>query len=174
MTVSVPGGGPRDAPASCMRVITNSGCDLKPMSTGTGWQNQSHWRRRLRPADRLRAGDVPPHLDGAVAGGQGIAHRLGTRLCLGNCSRTRHCRRFGLEAAPDRHGKFTCEGKGMVTYHHHVDKPGSVERADIVVEATRLERPEVLIAESWFKPGYLLVTYGWKMATDPRTVMRTD
>jgi len=39
------------------------------MSTGTGWQNQSHCRLRFGPADRLRAGDVPPHLDGAVAGG---------------------------------------------------------------------------------------------------------
>jgi len=62
----------------------------------------------------------------------------------------------------------------MVTYHHHVDKPGSVERADIVVEATRLERREGLIADSWLKPGYLLLTYGWKKATDRRTVMRTD
>src|SRR5262245_9081006 len=62
----------------------------------------------------------------------------------------------------------------MVTYHHHVDKPGSVERADIVVEATRLERREGLIADSWLKPGYLLLTYGWKKAKDRRTVMRTD
>jgi ornithine cyclodeaminase len=42
--------------------------------------------------------------------------------------------------------------------------------ADIVVEATRLERPQVLIEDTWLKPGSLLVTYGWVMAIDPVTV----
>lgn len=42
--------------------------------------------------------------------------------------------------------------------------------ADIVVEATRLERPQVLIADEWLKPDCLLVTYGWVMAVDPATV----
>jgi ornithine cyclodeaminase len=42
--------------------------------------------------------------------------------------------------------------------------------ADIVVEATRLERPELLIRDEWLKEDCLLVTYGWKMAVDPRTV----
>jgi alanine dehydrogenase len=50
----------------------------------------------------------------------------------------------------------------------------AVEGADIVVEATRLERPEVLIEDRWLKPGCLLVTYGWQMATDPATVARAD
>ncbi len=50
----------------------------------------------------------------------------------------------------------------------------AVEGADIVVEATRLEKPEILIEDSWLKPGCLLVTYGWKMAVDPKTILRAD
>jgi len=50
----------------------------------------------------------------------------------------------------------------------------AVAGADIVVEATRLERAEVLIEDCWLKPGCLLVTYGWKMATDPQTIIRAD
>jgi hypothetical protein len=42
------------------------------------------------------------------------------------------------------------------------------------IEATRLERPEILIEDRWLKPGCLLVTYGWKMAVDPATVARAD
>jgi alanine dehydrogenase len=43
----------------------------------------------------------------------------------------------------------------------------TVVGADIVVEATRLERPEVLVRDAWLKPGALLVTYGWVLAIDP-------
>jgi ornithine cyclodeaminase len=43
--------------------------------------------------------------------------------------------------------------------------------ADIVVEATRLEAPALLIEDAWLKPDCLLVTYGWKMAVDPKTVL---
>lgn len=50
----------------------------------------------------------------------------------------------------------------------------AVKGADIVVEATRLEKPQVLIEDKWLKPGCLLVTYGWKMAADPATVMRAS
>lgn len=46
----------------------------------------------------------------------------------------------------------------------------AVRGADIVVEATRLERPEVLIRDAWLKTNALLVTYGWVMAVDPATV----
>jgi len=46
--------------------------------------------------------------------------------------------------------------------------------ADIVVEATRLERPQLLIEDRWLGPGSLLVTYGWVMAVDPRTVAGVD
>ena len=46
--------------------------------------------------------------------------------------------------------------------------------ADIVIEATRLERPQVLIEDKWLKPGSLLVTYGWIMAVDPLTVAGVD
>jgi alanine dehydrogenase len=46
--------------------------------------------------------------------------------------------------------------------------------ADTVIEATRLERPQVLIEDGWLKPGSLLVTYGWVMAVDPRTVASVD
>lgn len=50
----------------------------------------------------------------------------------------------------------------------------TVRDADIVVEATRLEKPEVLIDDGWLKPDCLLVTYGWVMATDPATVRRAS
>ena len=46
--------------------------------------------------------------------------------------------------------------------------------ADIVIEATRLERPQVIIKDKWLKPGSLLVTYGWVMAVDPVTVASMD
>ena len=50
----------------------------------------------------------------------------------------------------------------------------TVRDADIVVEATRLEKPAVLIDDAWLKPDCLLVTYGWVMATDPATVRRAS
>ena len=46
--------------------------------------------------------------------------------------------------------------------------------ADIVVEATRLEKPAILIADAWLKPSALLITYGWVMAVDPATVKRAS
>jgi len=39
--------------------------------------------------------------------------------------------------------------------------------ADIIVEATRLEAPQVLIEDRMIKQGALLITYGWIMAVDP-------
>lgn len=50
----------------------------------------------------------------------------------------------------------------------------TVRDADIVIEATRLEKPMVLIKDEWLKPDCLLVTYGWVMATDPATVARAS
>ena len=50
----------------------------------------------------------------------------------------------------------------------------AVRGADIVVEATRLERPEVLVQDAWLEPGALLVTYGWVMAVDPELPFRAD
>ena len=50
----------------------------------------------------------------------------------------------------------------------------TVRDADIVVEATRLEEPAILIDDSWLKPDCLLVTYGWIMAIDPATVRRAS
>ena len=50
----------------------------------------------------------------------------------------------------------------------------AVDGADIVIEATRLEQPEVLIREAALKPGALLVTYGWVMAVDPELPRRVD
>ena len=47
----------------------------------------------------------------------------------------------------------------------------AVRGADIVVEATRLEKPAVLIRDEWLTPDCLLVTYGWVMAVDPKTVL---
>lgn len=46
----------------------------------------------------------------------------------------------------------------------------AVQGADIVIEATRLEQPAILIKDEWLKPNALLVTYGWIMAVDPATV----
>lgn len=43
----------------------------------------------------------------------------------------------------------------------------AVEGADIVIEATRLEKPQPLIPLQAIKPGALVVTYGWMMAIDP-------
>lgn len=47
-----------------------------------------------------------------------------------------------------------------------------VTDADIVIEATRLEKATVLIEDAWLKPNCLLVTYGWVMAVDPETVRK--
>ena len=46
--------------------------------------------------------------------------------------------------------------------------------ADIIVEATRLERPTVLIPADAVKPGALVITYGWRMAVDPELPFRMD
>ena len=46
----------------------------------------------------------------------------------------------------------------------------TVRDADIVIEATRLEKPQILIADEWLKRDCLLITYGWVMAVDPATV----
>ena len=46
----------------------------------------------------------------------------------------------------------------------------AVTGADIVVEATRLEEPQVLVRDEWLSPQCLLITFGWVMATDPKTV----
>jgi ornithine cyclodeaminase len=43
----------------------------------------------------------------------------------------------------------------------------TVSGADIIVEATRLSKPEVLIKKEWMKQGVLIIPYGWFMAVDP-------
>ena len=50
------------------------------------------------------------------------------------------------------------------------DAAAACRDADIIIEATRLERPEVLIPADAVKPGCLVVTYGWMMAVDPDQV----
>ncbi len=50
----------------------------------------------------------------------------------------------------------------------------TVRDADIVVEATRLEKSSILIKDEWLKPDCLLITYGWVMAVDPATVKRAS
>src|SRR5262245_35727835 len=58
---------------------------------------------------------------------------------------------------------------------HAVDTAeAACHNADIVIEATRLERPQVVIEDKWLKPGSLLITYGWVMAVDPLTVTSVD
>jgi len=54
------------------------------------------------------------------------------------------------------------------------DAAAACRDADIIIEATRLERPEVLIPADAVKPGALIVTYGWKMAVDPELPFRMD
>lgn len=54
------------------------------------------------------------------------------------------------------------------------DPEETVRDADIVVEATRLEKPMVLIRDEWLKPNCLLIAYGWVMAIDPKTVRTAD
>lgn len=46
----------------------------------------------------------------------------------------------------------------------------AIDGADIVIEATRLEKPEVLVPNYAVKRGALVVTYGWMMALDPAVV----
>lgn len=46
--------------------------------------------------------------------------------------------------------------------------------ADIVVEATRLEKPRALIEDSMIKPGALLIAYGWVMALEPALPLGAD
>lgn len=50
----------------------------------------------------------------------------------------------------------------------------AVADADIIVEATRLEAPQILIADRMIKPGALLITYGWIMAVDPALPLAAD
>jgi len=47
------------------------------------------------------------------------------------------------------------------------DAAAAADGADIVIEATRLERAETLLPERSLKRGALLVTYGWVRAIDP-------
>jgi len=54
------------------------------------------------------------------------------------------------------------------------DVESAVRGADIVIEATRLEKAEVLIRDEWLKDDCLLITYGWVMATDPESVRRAS
>ena len=54
------------------------------------------------------------------------------------------------------------------------DAAAACRDADIVIEATRLERPEVLIPADAIKPGALIVTYGWMMAVDPELPFGMD
>jgi alanine dehydrogenase len=50
----------------------------------------------------------------------------------------------------------------------------AIKGADIIVEATRLEQPQVLIADHMVKQGALLITYGWIMAVDPALPLTAD
>jgi ornithine cyclodeaminase len=54
------------------------------------------------------------------------------------------------------------------------DLDGACRDADIIIEATRLERPASLISANAVKPGALVVTYGWMMAVDPELPFGMD
>lgn len=56
-----------------------------------------------------------------------------------------------------------------------VETPAEAARgAHVVVEASRLETPEVLVPASAIGPGALLVTFGWVMAVDPALATNCD
>jgi ornithine cyclodeaminase len=50
----------------------------------------------------------------------------------------------------------------------------TVKDADIIVEATRMTKPETLIRKEWMKPGALIIPYGWMMAVDPDLPFEMD
>ena len=54
------------------------------------------------------------------------------------------------------------------------DTADACRDADIIVEATRLQKPEILIPADAVKAGALIVTYGWMMAVDPELPFRMD
>ena len=54
------------------------------------------------------------------------------------------------------------------------DPADAAADADIVVEATRLAKPETLIPEHALKRGALLVTYGWVRAIDEALPRKVD
>jgi ornithine cyclodeaminase len=58
--------------------------------------------------------------------------------------------------------------KGVDSYEE------AVRSADIIVDATRLEMPEMLIHRDWLKPGSLLIPYGWVMSIDPQIPFLID
>jgi ornithine cyclodeaminase len=61
-----------------------------------------------------------------------------------------------------------------VTARAMEDSAAAAAGADIVIEATRLERPETLLPDSALAPGALLVTYGWVRAIDPALPRAVD
>jgi ornithine cyclodeaminase len=50
----------------------------------------------------------------------------------------------------------------------------AVKGADIIIDSSRLETPEVLIHRDWLKPGSLLIPYGWVMSIDPQIPFIVD
>lgn len=58
--------------------------------------------------------------------------------------------------------------------HAMADAGEAASGADIVVEATRLERPQDLITKDMLKPGALLIAYGWISAIEERIPLEAD
>jgi ornithine cyclodeaminase len=50
----------------------------------------------------------------------------------------------------------------------------AVDGADIVIDASRLSTPEVILETEWLKPGALVMPYGAVMSTDPRLPLVAD
>ena len=50
----------------------------------------------------------------------------------------------------------------------------AVEGADIVIDASRLSAPEVLVDRAWLKPGALVMPYGAVMSTSPDLPLVAD
>ena len=50
----------------------------------------------------------------------------------------------------------------------------AVEGADIVIDASRLSAPEVLVDRAWLKPGALVMPYGAVLSTSPDLPLVAD
>ena len=50
----------------------------------------------------------------------------------------------------------------------------AVRDADIIIDASRLTHPEVLVKDEWLKPGALIQPYGVELSVDPSLPLKVD
>lgn len=61
-----------------------------------------------------------------------------------------------------------------ITARAVADVAEATRDADIIVEATRLEKPQNLLTSDMIKPGALLITYGWISAVEDRIPLEAE